>query len=131
MGSQGLLLLMEVKFLIMMTRWQNILLPATITLSSWQATVMFCGLLISIKNFNSINSRRLWLPIFITHLFQHGLFWILGCNFFYTRSVLVGISFCFFLLLLPLFSFLAKILLCNNMIWYASLCSSRLFQTDK
>ena len=65
MGGQGLLLLMELKVLIMMTRLQNI---------TRQATVMFCGLVIIIKTFNSINSRRPWPPILISHLFQHGLF---------------------------------------------------------
>ena len=35
---------------------------------------MFCGLVIIIKNLNSINSRRPWPPILISHLFQHGLF---------------------------------------------------------
>ena len=43
-----------------------------LTLSSWQATVKFCGLVIIIKIF-SINSRRPWPPILISHLFQHGL----------------------------------------------------------
>ena len=42
-------------------------------LHSRQATVMFCDLVI-IKNFDSINSRRPWPPILISHLFQHGLF---------------------------------------------------------
>ena len=65
MGGQGLLLLMELKVLIMMTRPQNI---------TRQVTVMFCGLVIIIKAFNSINSRRPWPPILISHLFQHGLF---------------------------------------------------------
>ena len=65
MGGQGLLLLMELKVLIMMTRPQNI---------TRQAAVMFCGLVIIIKTFNSINSRRPWPPILISHLFQHGLF---------------------------------------------------------
>ena len=92
MGGQGLLLLMEFKFLIMMTRLQNITVayskPATVMFcglviiiknlnsinSRMQATVMFCGLVIIIKNFNSINSRRPWPPILISHLFQHSLF---------------------------------------------------------
>ena len=65
MGGQGLLLLMELKVLIMMIRPQNI---------TRQATVMFCGLVIIIKTFNSINSRRPWPPILISHLFKHGLF---------------------------------------------------------
>ena len=65
MGGQGLLLLMELKVLIMMTRLQNI---------TRQSTVMFCVLVIIIKTFNSINSRRPWPPILISHLFQHGLF---------------------------------------------------------
>ena len=41
---------------------------------TWQATVMFCGLVIIIKNFISINSRRPWLSKLISHLFQHGFF---------------------------------------------------------
>ena len=35
---------------------------------------MLCGLVIIIKNLNSINSRRPWPPILISHLFQHSLF---------------------------------------------------------
>ena len=62
-----------------------------ITLSSWQATVMICGLVIIMKNLNSINNSRPWLSILISHLFQHGFFYILGRNAFYTRGVLVGI----------------------------------------
>ena len=73
MGGQGLLLLMELKALKMMTRPQNI---------TRQATVMFCDLVISIKTFNSINSRRPWPPILISHLFQHGLFKFLAATFF-------------------------------------------------
>ena len=82
MGGQGFLLLMELKVLIMMTRPQNI---------TRQATVMFCGLVIIIKTFNSINSRKPWPPILISHLFQHGLFLNSWPQLFYTSGVLVGI----------------------------------------
>ena len=52
--------------------YKTLLLPATITSSSWQATVIFCSLAIIIKNFNSINIRRPWLPILIPHFFTPG-----------------------------------------------------------
>ena len=55
---------------------------------------MFCGLVIIIKNFNSINSRRPWPPNLISHLFHPGLL-VLGHYFFYTRGVLVEISLLF------------------------------------
>ena len=42
----------EIKFLIMMTRLQNIKIKRT----------MFCGLVIFIKNFDPINIRRAWAP---------------------------------------------------------------------
>ena len=60
---------------------------------------MFCGLVIIIKNFNFINSRRPWPPNLISHLFHPGLFssWPL---LFYIRGVLVEIS----LLFLVIFS---------------------------
>ena len=47
-GAQGLLMLMGSKFLIKMTRPQNIVL----------LLLMFCGLVIFIKNFDPINIRR-------------------------------------------------------------------------
>ena len=58
---------------------------------------MFCGLVIIIKNFNFINSRRHWLPNLILHLFHPGLL-VLGRYFFYTmvfwlRSTLQEIHF--------------------------------------
>ena len=48
----------------------------------------FCGLVIIIKNFNFINSRRPWPPNLISDLFHPGFFssWPL---LFYTRGVLV------------------------------------------
>ena len=113
MGGQGLLLLMEFKFFIMMTRPQNIIVATLLlmefkflimmtrpqniivaillagngnvlrpghhyqklnSINSKVATIMFCGLVIIMKNLNSINSRRPWPPILISHLFQHSLF---------------------------------------------------------
>ena len=55
---------------------------------------MFCNLVIIIKNFNFINSRRPWPPNLISHLFHPDLFssWPL---LFYTRGVLVEISLLF------------------------------------
>ena len=50
----------------------------------------FCGLVIIIKNFNFINSRRPWPPNLISHLFHPGLL-VLGRYFFYTRGVFVEI----------------------------------------
>ena len=52
-----------------MTRPQNITVA---TLLAGNSNV--CGLVIIIKNLNSINSRRPWPPLLISHLFQHGLF---------------------------------------------------------
>ena len=52
---------------------------------------MFCGLVIIIKNFNFINSRRPWPPNSFSYLFHPGLFLVLGHYFFYTRGVLVKI----------------------------------------
>ena len=49
LDAQGLLMLMGSKFLIKMTRPQNIVL----------FILMFCGLVIFIKNFDPINIRRL------------------------------------------------------------------------
>ena len=57
------ILLMKLKFLIMMTRPQNVLFLR-----------MFCGLVIIIKIFNFINSRRPWPPNLISHLFHPSLF---------------------------------------------------------
>ena len=72
--GQGLLLLMEFKFLIMMTRPQNIVLCHS----------AFC---ILVKDLNTINSRRpSWLPLLISHLFQPGVFWFLAATF-YTQGV--------------------------------------------
>ena len=110
MGGQGLLLLMELKVLIMMTRLQNITVACL---------VMFCGLVIIIKTFNSINSRRPWPPILISHLFKHGLFLNSWLQLFLHQGCF-GWDFISFLLLLPLFSFLSNIFLCNNVIWCAS-----------
>ena len=50
-GAQGLLMLMGSKFLIKMTRPQNTVF-----------ILMFCGLVIFIKNFDPINIRRPWAP---------------------------------------------------------------------
>ena len=69
MGSQGLLLLMELKFLTIM-RPQNT-----------EVTVTFCSLAIITKNFNSINSRRHQPPILTSYLFSMAFSQILGCNF--------------------------------------------------
>ena len=48
-----------------------------------------CSLVIIIKNFNFINSRRPWPSNLISIL---AFFLVLGCYFFYTRGVLVEIS---------------------------------------
>ena len=48
LGAQGLLVLMGSKFLMKMTRPQNI------------KRTMYCGLVIFIKNFDPINTRRPW-----------------------------------------------------------------------
>ena len=50
---------------------------------------MFCSLVIMIKNFNFINSRRPWPPNLISHLFHPVSSWPL---LFYTRGVLVEIA---------------------------------------
>ena len=78
-GSKGLLLLMKFKFLIwwLLTRLQNTVLCLS----------MFCRLVIIIKNLNSINSKRLWLPLLISHVFQLSLALDLGRYIFYTHGV--------------------------------------------
>ena len=80
-SSQGFLLLIEFKFLIMTTSALNI----------ERKRAMLCGLVIIIKNLNSINSRRPWLPLLILHLFTRA-FLILSCYFFTPRVFLVVIS---------------------------------------
>ena len=52
---------------------------------------MFCGLVIIIKTFNSINSRRPLLPILISHFFSMA-FLILGHNFFTPGAFWLGLS---------------------------------------
>ena len=52
---------------------------------------MFFSLVIIIKNFNSINSRRPWPSIFDFIFFSMVFFRFLGTTF-YTRGVLVGIE---------------------------------------
>ena len=86
MGSQGFLLLME---LIMMARLQNI--TNLLWADQWQTTVMFCGLVIIMKNYNFINSRRPWLPILISHLFQYDLF-ILAASYGSVGEYIVIVS---------------------------------------
>ena len=76
---------------------------------------MFCGPGHYHRKFNSINSKRPWSPILILHFFQHGF---LAATFL--RQGCFGWDFISFLLLLPNFSFFAKIMLCNNVIWCAS-----------
>ena len=46
------------------------------------------------KTINSIDSRRPWPPLLISHLFQSDFFssWPLASYCFYTQNVLVGIS---------------------------------------
>ena len=130
MGGQGLLLLIKLNFFKMMIRLQNITVGCQLQSYSWQATVMFCRTVIILINFNSINNRRPWPPILILHFVQYGFFKFLAANFFTSGVLWLGFhSFS----LLFLFSFLAKILLGNNMIIYGVLvnCSSRLFQFDK
>ena len=75
MGSQGILLLIELKFSTMMTRLQNItvasqLLKVIVTDNSNVLRLIY-------QCFKSIISRMLWLPILISHVFQHGLFKLL------------------------------------------------------
>ena len=65
LGAQGILMLMRSKFLIKMTRLQNIFLPEI---------TIFCSEVMMIRSFNPIKSRRPWLPILISHLFQQGTF---------------------------------------------------------
>ena len=56
------------------------------------------------QNFNSINSRRPWSPILISHRFQHGLFY--SWPQLFLQQGCFGWDFISFLLLIPLFSFL-------------------------
>ena len=58
----------------------------------WQATIMFCDLVIIIKNFNSTNSWRPWPPILVLHFFSMAILdsWPL---LFTPGGVLVGIEF--------------------------------------
>ena len=72
----------EIKILIMMTRWQNIL----------REKECFAAFVIIIKNFNFINSRRPWLP---NHIFFILAFLVLGHYSFNTRGGLVEISLLF------------------------------------
>ena len=108
MGGQGILLLMKVKFLINMTRLQNNTAACQLLKVIVAGTSnVFQPCHIFIKKFNSINSRKPWSPIFrmfFSMAFLDSwlqLFWCFGWNF---------IS----------FSFLAKSLLCNNLIWCAN-----------
>ena len=103
MGGQGLLLPMELKVLIMMTRLQNITVVCLL---------MFCGLVIIIKNFNSIGSRRPWLPILISHLFSMAFLDSWPQHFLHQGYF--GWNFISFLLLLLLFRFIT--LLQHNMV---------------
>ena len=52
LGAQGLLMLMGSKFLLKITRLQNIV----------PFILMFCGLVIFIKNFDPIDTKRPWAP---------------------------------------------------------------------
>ena len=66
-----------IKFLIMMTRPQNITVACQLLKVS--GNVLQPGH--HYQNFNSINSRRPWLPILISHLFQHGFLRLLATTF--------------------------------------------------
>ena len=88
--AQGLLMLMGSKFLIKMTRPQNIVLyrimfcglvifiknfdPINIRRPCAHKITMFCSEVMMIKSINPIKSRRPWPPISISHLFQQGPF---------------------------------------------------------
>ena len=109
MGSQSLLLSMDLKFLIMMTRLQTLLLLTTIISSNLQTTVMFCGLVIFIKNFNFINGGGLGHPFWF-HIFSAWPFLDSWLYLFYTRDVLVRISFLLlFLIFLLKFCFVTTL----------------------
>ena len=93
-GAQGLLMLMGSKFLIKITRPQNIAHLNVLwsdnlhqkfwshqhqeTLSTWNSNILQWG---HDQNFNPIKHRRPWLPILISYLFQQGLL-ALGHSFF-------------------------------------------------
>ena len=53
---------------------------------------MFCGLVIIIKNFNSVNSRRCWPPILISHFFSMAFFKFLATTFSYQGWDIVSFS---------------------------------------
>ena len=81
--------------------------------SWWQAKVMFCGLLIIIKILIQSTAGGLGCPFWF--LFSMAFFRFLATTFFALGVCWLGFHF-FFLIPLLLFSFLAKILLCNNVI---------------
>ena len=56
MGSQGFLLLMELKIFDNDDQAAKHYCCLPLILSSWEVIVMFCGLVIIIKNFNKITS---------------------------------------------------------------------------
>ena len=95
LGAQGLLMLMGSKFLIKMTRPQNIkmkeqrfaawssvskiLIPSTSGDLEHPNKQCFCSEVMMIKSFNPIKTRRPCLPILISLLQQDLL--VLGCSF--------------------------------------------------
>ena len=106
MGGQGLLLLMEFKFLIMMTRLQNI----TVACHSGNGNVLRPGHHYQKFKFHQ-QQEALAAHFDFTSFSAQPFFKFLAAT---TRGVLVEISFLFLLVPLQVF------LLCNNVKWYAS-----------
>ena len=109
MGGQGLLLLMEFKFLIMMTRPQNI----TIATLTGNGNVLWPGHHYQKFKFHQ-QQEALAAHFDFTSFLAQPFFKFLAATFFYTRDVLVEISFLFLLVPSQVF------LLCNNVKWCAS-----------
>ena len=108
MDSQSLLLLMELKVLIMMTRPHNItVVPANFkVIVAGNSNVLWPG-----QYYQKFQQQEALAAYFDFISFSAWPVFRFLAATFYTRCVLIGIS--LFLLLL-LFSFLAEILFCNN-----------------
>ena len=72
MGSHGLLLLIRLKFLIIMTSLQNIDILGAARCADVDEIKIFDK--DEVQIFNLVKSRKPWLLISISHLFQQGLF---------------------------------------------------------
>ena len=94
MDDQGLklLLLIELKFLIMMTRLQNITVAYQLleVIVAGNSNVLQPG-----HHYQKFYSKRPWLPILISHLFQHGLFRFLAATHFALGVFWLGFHFFF------------------------------------